>query len=315
MLMGEYAVLYGYPCIATALDKRMRVTVQITKEAVFKLNAEDVALFNYQKPIKDLGKGDIPKEAKFVESAVLNFNRIYKINTGISLTTKSEFPSTFGFGSSSAVVVGVIKSLAELLNIKLTQKELFDLSYKTVLDIQGKGSGFDVACAIYGGTIYYTTGGIMIESLPTDGLDLVVGYTGVKKETVSMINLVEEKMKNYPSSVAKIFDNIGNLVEEAKKAILEKDWERLGVLMDYNQNYLEDLGVSTEKISQIIEAAKKAGAYGAKLSGAGGGDCIVALVWQETKGKVEEAIKNAAGEIIDIKIDSRGIKKEGEDKL
>lgn len=307
MLMGEHAVVYGKPCLVTAVDQRMRVTADVLDEPIFKLEAPDVKITNYQKLLKEIGKEVIPKEALFVEIAVSNFIDKYRIQKGLFMTIKSDFSSQLGFGSSAAVTVGTIKTLAESFQIKITAKELFDLSYKTVLDIQGKGSGFDVAAAIYGGTLYFETGGKVIELLSADGLTLIVGYSGAKADTISMINLVDEKKKNYQTGVAKVFDNIEKLVLEAKTAILEKDWERVGLLMEYNQNYLEDLGVSTDKLNLMIEGAKKAGAFGAKLSGAGGGDCMIALVSVGKKQKVSQAIADAGGEIIDLAVNAEGI--------
>lgn len=310
MLMGEHAVVYGRPCLVTAVDQRMRVTAELLDEPVFRLEAKDINISNYQKSLTDLGKGEIPKETKFSEIAIFNFFDKYKIKKGVKFITNANFSANFGFGSSAAVVVGILIVLSELFRMKFSDKELFDLSYKTVLDVQKKGSGFDVAAAIYGGTLYFETGGKIIEPLPTDGLTLIVGYSGVKADTVSLINLVSGKMKNYQTGVEKIFDNIGKLVLEAKIAILEKDWERVGTLMDYNQNYLEDLGVSTDKLNLMIEGAKKGGAYGAKLSGAGGGDCMVALVSADNKLKVSQAIADAGGEIIDVAVNAEGVRRE-----
>lgn len=310
MLMGEHAVVYGRPCIVTAVDQRMKVTVELLNQPVFVLEAAELNIINYQKPILELGKGEIPKEAKFAEIAVGNFVNKYKISIGLKIKTYANFSGNFGFGSSSAVCVGVIKALAEVMQVKLSGKELFDLSYKTVLDVQGKGSGFDAAAAIYGGTLYFQTGGSIIESLPADDMSLVVGYSGIKADTISLINLVSEKMENYKEGVEKIFDSIAKLVVDGRKAIEEKNWKRLGTLMDYNQNYLEDLGVSTQKLSQMIDAAKKAGAYGAKLSGAGGGDCMIALVSADTKSNVSKAIEDTGGEIIPITANSCGVRVE-----
>ncbi len=310
MLMGEHAVVYGRPCIVSAVSQRMRISAELLDKPEFKLEAADLNIINYQKPISDLGKGEVSKGAKFAELSVRNFIDKYKITSGFYIKTQSAFSANFGFGSSSAVVVGVLKALFELLQMKIPDKELFDIAYKTVLDVQGKGSGFDVAAAIYGGTLYFQTGGKIIESLPADDMNLVVGYSGVKADTVPMINLVSEKMKNYKEGIEKIFDNIANLVLEAKKTISEKDWQRLGTLMDFNQNYLEDLGVSTQKLNQMIDAAKNAGAYGAKLSGAGGGDCMIALVSADSKSKVSKAITDVGGEIIDVNIGAEGAKVE-----
>lgn len=308
MLMGEHAVVYGRPCIVTAVDQRMKVTVELLDQPIFRLEAAELNIINYQKPILNLGIKEIPKEAKFAEIAVRNFINKYKISSGLKIKTHANFSANFGFGSSSAVCVGVIKALSEVMQKKLSEKELFDLSYKTVLDVQGKGSGFDVAAAIYGETLYFKNAGQVIEYLHIDRLNLIIGYSGVKADTVSMMNLVSEKMKNYKEGVEKIFDSIAKLVDEGKKAIIEKDWERLGTLMDYNQNYLEDLGVSTDKLNLMIDAAKKAGAYGAKLSGAGGGDCMIALVSYDNRLKVSNAITDIGGEIIDVKIGAEGVK-------
>lgn len=311
MLMGEHAVVYGRPCIVTAVDQRMRVSVGMRDDAIFTLEAPEVNITGYQKPMTEVGKGEIPKEARFAEVAAANFISQYKIDAGINITIQANFSAKFGFGSSSAVTVGVIKGLSELTGIKLSDKELFDLSYKTVLDAQGKSSGFDVAAAIYGGTIYFLTGGKTIEALPADGMNLVVGYSGIKADTVSMINLVAEKMKNYQDGVNKIFDGIGKLVDDAKQAMLEKDrMRRLGTLIDYNQSYLEDLGVSTDKLNNMITAAQKAGALGAKLSGAGGGDCMIALTSAENKLKVSQAIQDAGGEIMNVGINAPGARTE-----
>lgn len=306
MLMGEHAVVYDRACLVTAVNKRMTVTAQSVDEPLFKLEAPDVKITGYQKLLKELGKGDVSKEVVFVETAVKNFTDKYKIQNGIFITIKSDLSSQFGFGSSSAAIVGVIKALTEIFQIEISAKELFDISYKTVLDVQGKGSGSDVAAAIYGGMLYFKTEGSVIEQLNTDGMNLVVGYSGIKADTVSMINLVMEKKKNYQEGVEKIFDNIAQLVDEAKIAILEKDWERLGTLMDYNQSYLEDLGVSTDKLNRMIDASRQAGAYGAKLSGAGGGDCMIVLVSEDNKVEVIRAIADAGGEIINVGINTSG---------
>src|SRR3989344_2348604 len=73
MLLGEHAVVYGRPCIVTAVSQRMKATVELTDESVFRLNAPDVQVTDYKKPMDQLGLGDIPKGAKFVEIAVKNY--------------------------------------------------------------------------------------------------------------------------------------------------------------------------------------------------------------------------------------------------
>lgn len=307
MLLGEHAVVYGHPCIVTAVDQRMRVTIEKVDKPLFELDAPDVKVENYKKKLSELGGGDIPKGAQFVEIAVKNIFEKFKLNSGLKITTKSEFSSKFGFGSSSASTVCVVKALSELFDLRLKNKQIFDLAYKTVLDIQGKGSGFDIAAAIYGGTQYFVTGGKEIESLKISTLPLIVGYSGIKADTVTLIDKVKEKFGD-SKRLEEIYGEIETIVEKAKVFFEESNWEEIGKLMNLNQKLLSELGVSIDKLDNMISSAIGNGAYGAKLSGAGGGDCMIALAAEETKAAVEKGIINAGGEIIDVTSNASGVR-------
>src|SRR5579872_1587819 len=155
MLYGEHSVVHNHPCIVTAVDQRLYLEAEKIIEPTFVLDAPQVGIKNYTKPVVKLRKGPIKPGAAFVEFAVSNFFRSHKQLGGIRIKTKSKFSSKFGFGSSSASVVATIFALSKLYNVKLTQKQTFDLAYMTVLDVQRAGSGFDIAAAVYGGTIYF----------------------------------------------------------------------------------------------------------------------------------------------------------------
>ncbi len=310
MLLGEHAVVYNHPCLVTAVGQRMKATIEKIDISELHIEAPDVNVTDYKKLITDVGSGDIPKGAKFVEIAVKNFKEKHPFLGGIKVTTSSEFSSLFGFGSSSASTVCVIKALSELFDIKLDEKGIFDLAYKTVLDIQGKGSGFDIAAAVYGGTLYYLTGGKKIEKLPIKSLSLIVGYSGIKADTATLVNKVAAKAKEYPEVIDTIYNKIEELVEKTKEYLLAEDWGHLGELMNVNQEYLEKLDVSIPKLDEMIKAARDAGAFGAKLSGAGGGDCMIAIASPETKKSIEKAIEKAGGQIIQINTNVEGVRVE-----
>ncbi len=270
MLFGEHAVVYGRPCIVTAISERLSVS-----------------------------EGNAVGDTRFLDAAIKLWG-----NPEVKLSAISSFSGKFGLGSSSAVTVAALKYLKP----EASKRELFDAAYKIVLDIQGKGSGFDVAAATYGGTLYFVTGGKVIESLKIDLLPLVVGYTGVKADTTTLIKQVAEKKQREPQKVERIFDAMAKLVEEAKEKMIERDWERVGKLMDFNQEYLRDLGVSSERLESLISAAKSAGAWGAKLSGAGGGDCMIALASGEKQVAVKKAIKDAGGEVVEVEANAEGVR-------
>lgn len=269
MLLGEHAVVYGYPSIVTAISERLFVE-----------------------------PGEPQGDTRFIDAAIQMWG-----NKNIKISARSSFSGKYGFGSSSAVTVATLK----MLKPDVDNQTLFDAAYKIVLDVQGAGSGFDVAAAVYGGTLYYVKGKT-IEVLDVSDMPLVVGYTGEKADTATLVKQVEAKKAANPEKVDRIFTAIASLVEEAKGKMIEGDWERVGRLMDFNQEYLRDLGVSSEKLESLISAAKEGGAWGAKLSGAGGGDCMIALAPSDKRDAICKAIENAGGEVIDVKASAEGVR-------
>ena len=302
MLLGEHAVVYKHPCIVTAVDQRMRATVEHISDPVFELTAPDVKLDKYTKPIADLMKGETPKGARFVEQALSFYHEKYSFDGGIRVTTSSDFSPLFGFGSSSASTVAFLKALDGVCGTGLDARGIFDLAFKTVLAVQGKGSGFDVASAAWGGTLHYARGGEVAEPLPDHPFTLIVGYTGVKADTVSIVTRVAEEAKKNQARVDGLYASMGELVTRARAAFINQDWVQFGRLMDEDQLLLSELGVSSEILDRLIAAARGAGALGAKLSGAGVGDCMIALGTPETAQAITDAITNAGGTVIPARV-------------
>jgi isopentenyl-diphosphate delta-isomerase type 1 len=141
----------------------------------------------------------------------------------------------------------------------------------------------------------------------------VVGYSGVKADTVQIIKEVAQKKEMYPEKITKLFGAIATLVSQAKEKMIEGDFESVGKYMNYNHEYLRDLGVSSEKLENLIFAAKKAGAWGAKISGAGGGDCMIALVSNENADNVRHAITQSGGELVNVGVNADGVRLETTD--
>jgi mevalonate kinase len=296
MLMGEHAVVYGYPSIVTACDTRIVVSVE---------------------------QGDVPgvvvdapgvSDTRFVTEAINRVKSLYaRPFPNVIIRTKAQFSSFYGLGSSSAVTVATICALGAFLEMKFDKKTLFEQSYEVIRSVQQVASGFDVAAAVYGGTLLYGNGGELLTPIAVDTASLLVAYTGVKADTVSLVQSVQQKKQTYGAKVDRIFDAIKKLTEEAKDKMIEGDWERVGKLMDFNQEYLRDLGVSSEKIETLIHAARSAGAWGAKLSGAGGGDCIIAVAPSGKREEIKKAIEEAGGEIVSIGLGARGAELETTD--
>jgi len=107
----------------------------------------------------------------------------------------------------------------------------------------------------------------------------------------------------------RIIDNMGDIGLRAKKALEENDFETVGQLMNINQGMLYGEGVSSLILEKLIFAAKEAGALGAKISGAGVGDNMIALVSEENKQAVADAINAAGGKALIAEI-GEGLKTE-----
>ena len=107
-----------------------------------------------------------------------------------------------------------------------------------------------------------------------------------------------------------IYNKIEVLVNQGKDALVKRDWKALGKLMNKNQEYLVELGVSSGMLDKMIEAVLQAEAYGAKLSGAGGGDCMIAIVSEGKKEAVKRAILSTGGTIVNVETDAEGVKVE-----
>lgn len=311
LLFGEHAVVHGFPCIVTAVNQYMECKAEPLSEPILVLGAPDVGIEKYEKPLDELGNGEIPKGARFVEEALRSVMVSLPASrsrsggwsnhdtSGLHLTITSAFKSTVGFGSSSAATICTLKAINELWELNLNPKELFDLSYQAVLAVQGGGSGADLAAALLGGTLLYQLGGKRMEpiGLEINKVSLVIGYSGTKADTMSMLQIVADRIEHHPA-LADVYRQMGQLSLEADDALRTANWKNVGKLMNRNQQLLDRLGVSTSKLDRMIAAAIEAEAYGAKLSGAGGGDCMIALCSRSTEKQVKEAIARAGGTVV-----------------
>ncbi|MCE1254787.1 MAG: mevalonate kinase, partial [Anaerolineae bacterium] len=307
---GDHAVVYHYPCLVTAVDLRVNVTVEpitaqeisIETPALKETRQTRIVSLNELSGLQTYDAG-----TAFVTAAVQQLYQKFSLKQGLKITTAGPRIS-FGLGSSSAVTVATVYALAHLFNLNLEKQDLFDLAYAAVLAVQKVGSGFDVASAVYGGTIYYCAS--KSQPLPLMNYPLVIGYSGEKVSTTNLVNQVAALRERHPQVVEPIFQSIGQITEQARLALLVQDWPVLGELMNLHQGLLVSIGVSTLELEKLIYAARSSGAYGAKLSGAGGGDCMYALVNAARRADVETALTEAGGTLVPFQSNAEGARVE-----
>jgi mevalonate kinase len=180
--------------------------------------------------------------------------------------------------------------------------------------VQKTGSGFDLASAIYGGTLYYNNSDPReIVPLVVSELPLVVAYTGIKADTPTVVRKVAELLDVWPVAMTQIFDAMAEVVRAGRIALDARDWASLGQLMDMQHGLAHAIGVDTPETVELVFRAREAGAYGAKLSGAGGGDCIIVLVPDHARAEIENTLRRSGGQIVPVLPNAPGVRIETED--
>jgi mevalonate kinase len=295
----------------------MRLELAAPGDDRFSIRAPDVGIEHIEGRIAGALAGGqaLARGTRFIESALAVFREQFGLARGVHITTSSDFSSRLGLGSSSATVACTLFGLARLLDVDLTPRHLFDLGWQAIFHVQQTGSGFDLAAAIYGGTLYYAnTHPREIIPLDMPTLPLLVAYTGVKADTPTYVNRVAGRLARFPDAMNGIFDVMAGLVAEGRAALEQSDWARLGQLMDMQHGLAHALGVDTPETAALVFSARQAGAYGAKLSGAGGGDCIIILAPDDKRSAVREALQATGGELIDVLPHAAGVREEAEGK-
>lgn len=312
VLFGDHAAVYGKPCLVTAVDLRYTVTVAPLEHPVIEIDTPDLREKGetYRVDVAGIDAHNQPETA-FVEAALKQIYQHYPTKTGFKIRTDGPQIS-YGLGSSSAITAATLKAAVASLNIDLSLREIFDLSYTAVLDVQRTGSGVDLAAAVYGGTLCYVNKGEIINPLPIHDLPIIIGYSGAKVSTTNLIAHVAALRARQPALINPLLHMLGDITTQARAALLESDWASVGDLINIHQGILDSFGVNTSQLANLIFAARSAGALGAKLSGAGGGDCMFALTTPETRQVVASAITAAGGLIVPIPSGAPGVRLENQ---
>lgn len=315
MLLGEHAVVHGRPCLVTAVDSRLHMTLTRSGDDRFTLDAPDVGAHGVTGRLADAFRDGraLTHGTRFIESALRVFAEQMGLEDGVAITTRSDFSSQLGLGSSSATVACALFGLARLQDVELAPQRLFDLGLETIRRVQGTASGFDLAAAIFGGTLVYENAASRrIEPLGAPGLPLIAAYSGIKADTATYVQRVNARLAAHPAAMEHIFEAMRALVIAGRDALIQCDWARLGELLDMGHGLVHALGVDIPQTAALVFAARAAGAFGAKLSGAGGGDCVIALAGEDRRAEVERALEAAGGTLLRVAPNAPGVRVETE---
>jgi len=283
-LFGEHAVVYGEPAVPCAIELRARVTTERCEEGL-RVHAGDLSLDGFTVEYEGMadGRPDVDVSDSLVDAAMGYINEAIEQardaagvdDAGFDITIESDIPLGAGLGSSAAVAVATIDAATRELGVELTTAEIADRAYQVENVVQdGEASRADTFCSAMGGAVRVE--GDDCRTIEAPDLPFVIGYDGGAGDTGALVAGVRELREDYDFA-ADTVTAIGDIVRRGEEALAEGDVEELGRLMNFNHGLLEALGVSSRSLDAMVWAARDAGALGAKLTGAGGGGCIVAL--------------------------------------
>ena len=297
ILFGEHFVVHGTKAILAAIDKRVTVTTTFTNNKTIKVNSE---LGTIEVPISSSYEEVKSEFRPFVYLANKIINSEQNVS-GLEIIIDSDIPIGVGLGSSSACCVAAAASISELFK-ELSSEEILNLSIDAEKTIFPDTSGADCTVCTYGGMIEYPS----IEKIDnTFDLNLVIANSMIPHNTKNSVKKVNKFKENDEDRFSQLCDLENGLISEVIVAMKNNDVTALGLKMSENQKYLEEIQVSNDTLRDMINSLNEI-SLGSKITGAGDGGCIIALVKDENVNKVP-ALLGKDKECFSAKIDTKGV--------
>lgn len=301
ILFGEHFVVYGVKAILCAIDKRVTVSAEkIPQNKISIKSSFGNIVESPDRPIKEI-------ESQFRPFYYLADKMIqkYKEKFGIEITITSEIPSGVGLGSSSACCVASAAAISGLFT-KNSKEEILQMAIEAEKTIFPNNSGADSTVCTYGGLIQYDKKRGFSKIDTEINFDLIIANSKIKHSTKEVVSYVKNFKENNEERFAIICNEVNRLVEDVLICIKNNDLEGIGRNMTKNQKYLESIGVSNEKLREMIALSNKS-SFGAKLTGAGDGGCIFSLADKNNLQKTVNNLEEKNYECFTGKIDFTGL--------
>jgi mevalonate kinase len=301
ILFGEHFVVHGTKAILAAIDKRVTVTSSFTEEKTVKVNSQLGTIVLPVPLSTDRWTAVVESEFRpfvYLANKMINSNQNV---SGLEITIDSDIPIGVGLGSSSACCVAATASIFGLFK-ELSSEEILSMSIEAEKTIFPDSSGADCTVCTYGGMIEYPS----IEKIDnTFDLNLVIANSMIPHNTKKSVEKVSKFKENDEERFSQLCELETKLIGEVITAMKNNNATTFGLKMSENQKYLEEIQVSNETINGMISSLKEI-SLGTKITGAGDGGCVIALVKDENVSKVPVLLPKDK-ECFSAKIDTRGV--------
>ncbi len=291
ILFGEHSVVYGRHAIAASLPIPMET----------RITEGDGGAPRLRIPAWDLDHrlADLPEISRTLAQAVARLLELTGLtDKSMCIEVTPHLTSGAGLGSSAAISVSILRALNDEYSLGLDDEAVCKFAFEAEKVFHGTPSGLDNTISTYGGIIHFRKGNppLMERLQARVQLPVVVALSGKAGDTKEMVSGVRHRWQANPAAFEFLFDSIDQIAERALQAIRENDLETLGLLMTANHGLLQTIGVSTRELDQLADVMRSHGAYGAKLTGAGGGGAVISIVPAERGDAIVQAIRGAGYE-------------------
>jgi mevalonate kinase len=298
ILFGEHFVVHGVPGVVSAIDS--------STDAEVKKIAKGINVKDDRKTAKGYSEEKRLQQLESIERMLKAMNLDPK--TPLDIWIGGSLPGFSGLGASAASSVAIARAISEELGLGLSNEKINSIAYEGEKAYAGNPSGIDNTAATYGGLMWFKKnpagGQDLVEKIHVKRpIEIVIGSTGKVANTKAMVEGVAERKKKDPKKYDPLFKQAENIAVAGRKALEAGDLKKVGELMNESHRILQEIGVSSKELDLLVDIARKQGAFGAKLTGGGGGGCMVALTGgKEVSGKIVGAFKGLGYEYLMAKI-------------
>ena len=304
-IVGNPSDMYGGSVVSCSTFERARCALTASETLV--LEAPGVT-----QTIRTPEDLELRQDRLDISKAVLRWFGVDVGAARFKLSTRTDIPENAGLAGSTALLVSVFSCVREYLGVQLRPEEVAEDARRVEAKVLGITCGYqDQYMAVFGGLNFLDFHGkerlqqaewepfASVESLSgeVERVPFVVAHTGIKRHSGQVHRSVRERWLEGEPAVVRGYQRAAELARLARTALIEARWDDLGELMNENHRIQQDLGASGEVNDRLIEIARRSGAVGAKLAGAGHGGTIIALTF-DTQATISALKEAGAGRIL-----------------
>ncbi len=309
--LPSYYNCFGGAVLNTTIDKYVYVILNVSERNALQITSSDYRTFYRHPPSEPLlWDGDLS-----LPRAVLQH---FGVDTGLSIFLASEVPPGTGLGSSSAVTVALIKAISTTCNLKLSPREIAEMACEIEINKLGKPIGMqDQYAAAYGGLnwVTFTADEINVEplSIPQETLtrlesNLLLMFTGQAHDSAVILAKQRKGSQEQNPQVIEAHHGVKELAFRAREYLQKGDLDKFGAMLDEAWQHKKHFapGISNERIDRSYQLARKSGALGGKIAGAGGGGFLMLYCEDGAASRVETALLEEGLRRMDYRFESDG---------